>query len=544
MRGIEFVRALVVGGLLLVCGGVRLVTDASSCLDTGFQALILGGSVGKDLVRLELSLIQLFEVAGMVQGIIQRTGRILGGLVGCGLGIGCGRDGLLCGRLIIHGGLELCLAGRDVVVHDVIVGGLGGIDCLLGNIDRGLLITERGGLGLTLVNSGLDVIVDVLCLLEGTAGSVDRIHEGGQLVLGRGACDLSLVVGICGCGIGGLLLLELLLGIIEVLVILGQGVRDGLDEVVLVLGGSERGLGVLDVLLGGGHGGICGIETGLLVGDGLLGRLELDVRLVEGGLGICRLGLGGILSLGQLLDSGIAPLAEGIEIGVDLAVPIGLLGLHVGLRRIQLGLLLIERLLGVCKLGVCLVEFGLEGIELTAGGILGRLGIGYLLLEVGNLSLGLVDALLGLLDGLLRGMDRCLGVGPYLLGGLNLLERACASRLCGLVGCSSLLGSLCSVGSLCGGDIICGLGLGQLLVGCSLGIGRGLYIGLTCLSVGGCLIVCGLGVGLCRLCGIHGGLRGIELLVCLVQLALGEIHGRLGILYGLLGDLLDVGLGG
>lgn len=110
--------------------------------------------------------------------------------------------------------------------------------------------------------------------------------------------------------------------------------------------------------------------------------------------------------------------------------------------------------------------------------------------------------------------------------------------------CSSLLGSLCSVGSLCGGDIICGLGLGQLLVGCSLGIGRGLYIGLTCLSVGGCLIVCGLGVGLCRLCGIHGGLRGIELLVCLVQLALGEIHGRLGILYGLLGDLLDVGLGG
>lgn len=98
MRGIEFVRALVVGGLLLVCGGVRLVTDASSCLDTGFQALILGGSVGKDLVRLELSLIQLFEVAGMVQGIIQRTGRILGGLVGCGLGIGCGRDGLLCGR--------------------------------------------------------------------------------------------------------------------------------------------------------------------------------------------------------------------------------------------------------------------------------------------------------------------------------------------------------------------------------------------------------------------------------------------------------------
>ena len=141
-------------------------------------------------------------------------------------------------------------------------------------------------------------------------------------------------------------------------------------------------------------------------------------------------------------------------------------------------------------------------------------------------------------------MDRCLGVGPYLLGGLNLLERACASRLCGLVGCSSLLGSLCSVGSLCGGDIICGLGLGQLLVGCSLGIGRGLYIGLTCLSVGGCLIVCGLGVGLCRLCGIHGGLRGIELLVCLVQLALGEIHDRLGILYGLLGDLLDVGLGG
>ena len=202
---------------------------------------------------------------------------------------------------------------------------------------------------------------------------------------------------------------------------------------------------------------------------------------------------GGILSLGQLLDSGIAPLAEGIEIGVDLAVPIGLLGLHVGLRRIQLGLLLIERLLGVCKLGVCLVEFGLEGIELTAGGILGRLGIGYLLLEVGNLSLGLVDALLGLLDGLLRGMDRCLGVGPYLLGGLDLLERACASRLCGLVGCSSLLGSLCSVGSLCGGDIICGLGLGQLLVGCSLGIGRGLYIGLTCLSVGGCLIVCGAG---------------------------------------------------
>ena len=37
----------------------------------------------------------------MVQGIIQRIGRILGGLVGCGLGVGRGRDGLLCGRLII-----------------------------------------------------------------------------------------------------------------------------------------------------------------------------------------------------------------------------------------------------------------------------------------------------------------------------------------------------------------------------------------------------------------------------------------------------------
>ena len=544
MRGIEFIRSLVVGGLLLVCGGLRLVADAGGILNARLQALILGGSVGKDLVRLELSPIQLLEIAGMVQGIIQRTGRILGGLVGCGLGLGCGRNGLLCGRLIILCSLELCLAGRDVVVHDVIEGGLRGIDCLLGNIDRGLLITERGGLGLTLVNSGLDVVVDILCLLEGTAGGVDRIHEGGQLVLGRGACDLSLVVGICCRGVGGLILLELLLSIIEVLVILGQGVRDGLDEVVLVLGGIEGGFGVLDVLLGGGHSRICGIETCLLGGDGLLGRLELDDRLIEGGLGICRLGLGGILSLGQLLDGGIAPLAEGLEIGVDLAVPIGLLGLHVGLRRIQLGLLLIKCLLGGLELGRRLIELSLKGIEVVCGTVLGSLGIGYLLLEVGHLSLRRIDVPLGLLGGLLGHMDSGLGVGPYLLGGLDLLERACASRLCGLVGCSSLLGSLCSVGSLCGGDIICGLGLGQLLVGCSLGIGRGLYIGLTCLSVGGCLIVCGLGVGLCRLCGIHGGLRGIELLVCLVQLALGEIHGRLGILYGLLGDLLDVGLGG
>ena len=211
----------------------------------------------------------------MVQGIIQRIGRILGGLVGCGLGVGRGRDGLLCGRLIILGGLELCLAGRDVVVHDVIVGGLRGIDCLLGNIDRGLLITERGGLGLTLVNSDLDVVVDVLCLLEGVTGGVDRIHEGGQLFLGRGACDLNLVVGICGCGIGGLLLLELLLSIIEVLAILGQGVRDGLDEVVLVLGCSESGLRVLDVLLCLGNGAfaasrrVCSLATACLAASSL-----------------------------------------------------------------------------------------------------------------------------------------------------------------------------------------------------------------------------------------------------------------------------------
>ena len=74
---------------------------------------------------------------------------------------------------------------------------------------------------------------------------------------------------------------------------------------------------------------------------------------------------------------------------------------------------------------------------MVCGTVLGCLGIGYLLLEVGHLSLRRIDVPLGLLGGLLGHMDSGLGVGPYLLGGLDLLERAWASRLCGLVGCSS-----------------------------------------------------------------------------------------------------------
>ncbi len=171
-------------------------------------------------------------------------------------------------------------------------------------------------------------------------------------------------------------------------------------------------------------------------------------------MGVCRLGCGGILGLSQLLDGTVTPFAEGIEIGVNLAIPIGLLGLHVGLRGIKLSLLFIESLLGVCKLGVCLVEFSLEGIELIAGGILGYLGIGYLLLEVGYLSLGLVDRLLGILGGLLCGMDSRLGIDPCLLGGLDLLECVLATRLGGLVGRSSLVGRLCGIGLLRGGGVM------------------------------------------------------------------------------------------
>ena len=92
--------------------------------------------------------------------------------------------------------------------------------------------------------------------------------------------------------------------------------------------------------------------------------------------------------------------------------------------------------------------------------------------------------------------------------------------------------------------IICRLRLGELLVGSVLGGSGCLDVRLGGLSVGERLIVCGLGVGLCCLGGIQDVLCGDKLFVCLVQLALGEIHGRLGILYGLLGDLLDASLGG
>ena len=292
-----------------------------------------------------------------------------------------------------------------------------------------------------------------------------------------------------------------------------------------------------------GYGGICGIETGLLVGDVLLGRLELGIRLIESRLGVCRPGCGGILGLSQLLDGTVTPFAEGIEIGVNLAIPIGLLGLHVGLRGIKLSLLFIESLLGVCKLGVCLVEFSLEGIELIAGGILGCLGIGYLLLEVGYLSLGLVDRLLGILGGLLCGMDSRLGIDPCLLGGLDLLECVFATRLGCLVGRSSLVGRLFGIGLLRDGGIICRLRLGELLVCRILCICRGLNVCLCRLGTGDRLVICGLGIDLCRLRGIQYALRRGQLLVRLVQLALGGIHDRLGILHGLLGDLLGLSLG-
>lgn len=112
MRGIEFIRALVVGGLLLVCGSLRLVADAGGILNARLQALILGGSIGKDLVRLELSLIQLLEIAGMVQGIIQRIGRILGGLVGCGLGVSRVRSARPSGGSGLSQGSSLCQSAR------------------------------------------------------------------------------------------------------------------------------------------------------------------------------------------------------------------------------------------------------------------------------------------------------------------------------------------------------------------------------------------------------------------------------------------------
>ncbi len=94
----------------------------------GFRPLILGGGGGEDVARLNLGLIQLLKVIGVAQCIIERIGCVLGGLIGSGLSIGCLRDGLLCGSLGLLCGLELRLAGRDVVVHDVIVGCLCRID--------------------------------------------------------------------------------------------------------------------------------------------------------------------------------------------------------------------------------------------------------------------------------------------------------------------------------------------------------------------------------------------------------------------------------
>ena len=349
------------------------------------------------------------------------------------------------------------MAGRDVIVHDVIVGCLCRIDCLLGGIDSSLLVTEGRSLGLALVDSRLDFIVGTLCLLKGIASGVDRIHKGGQLILGCGAGVLGLIVGIrCG-GIGRLLPIELLFGVIQVLAVLGQRVGNGLDEVVLVLGGSEGGFGVLDILLGLRDGRLRGIEAGLLGSDVALGLLELGVSLIEGGLGVCRLGRRSVLGLRQLLNGALAPFTEGIEIGVDLAVPIGLLGLHVGLCGIQLGLLLVERLLGGRKLGICLVKLRLEGIELLCRGILGGLGIRYLLLEVGYLGLCLVDCLLGLNGGFFRRMDSGLGIDPSLLCGLDLLVCVLATRLGRLIGRGSILGRLGGIGLLRRRGIICRL---------------------------------------------------------------------------------------
>ena len=225
---------------------------------------------------------------------------------------------------------------------------------------------------------------------------------------------------------------------------------------------------------------------------------------------------------------------------MDLAIPIGLLGLHVGLCGIQLGLLLVERLLGCSKIGIRLVKFRLEGIELTCRGILGSLGIRYLLLEVGYLGLGLVDGLLGLLGVLLRRMDGGLGIDPCLLGGLDLLVCVLTTGLGRLVGRRSILGRLRCIGLLRRRGIICRLRIGELLVGSVLGGGSGLNIRLGGLGVGERLVVCGLGISLCGLGGIQDILRRGKLLVRLIELVLGEIHGCLGILHGLLGHLLKV----
>ena len=97
MRGIESLLARIVAGLLLVGNALGGIADTCGGIDAGFQALILGGGGGEDVARLDLGLIQLLEVIGVAQGIIERIGCVLGGLIGSGLSIGCLRDGLLCG---------------------------------------------------------------------------------------------------------------------------------------------------------------------------------------------------------------------------------------------------------------------------------------------------------------------------------------------------------------------------------------------------------------------------------------------------------------
>ena len=255
------------------------------------------------------------------------------------------------------------------------------------------LVGVRLGVGESLVGGGLGVG-------EGLVGSF--LRGGGGLLVG----GLHVITFLGGLADGGLLFFEGLLDGGELLGGFGLGVFDaGVGDLGQFLVAAREGLeDVLGILLGGGEGGLLGVELGFQFGHAFGGGLA--VREATAGGGEIGLGLG---------DLGVRS-GEG---GGDFRLGGGhLLGEFVGGDDFSAGL----------EGDAALFEFGERegglgggaGVAFGEGGLEGRFGFRDLGFGGGIGALG--GFIAGVVEGLADGLELGLGSGFALSeGGLHLL---------------------------------------------------------------------------------------------------------------------------